>query len=142
VTAHHGTAKAVADSRTFRQLANDNTKVMTNFLTGEGTDGWEFAPVTSISGDWATALDNLANFAGDPNGGAPSFEPVQDRFVHPYPYMAMWGDYAMLRRVGDGVYDQHCSDKSTQDTAACTMTLLAYNLQSVKAEYDNHAVVC
>jgi hypothetical protein len=103
VTAHHGTAKAVADSRTFRQLANDNTKVMTNFLTGEGTDGWEFAPVTSITGDLATALDNLADFAGDPNGGAPSFEPVQDSFVHPYPYMAMWGDYALLRRVGTGL---------------------------------------
>jgi hypothetical protein len=29
------------------------------------------------------------------------------------------------------------ADKSTQDTAACTMTLLAYNLQSVKAEYDD-----
>jgi hypothetical protein len=140
VTAHHGTAKAVADSRTFRQLANDNTKVMTNFLTGEGTDGWEFAPVTSISGDLATALGNLANFAGDPNGGAPSFEPVQDSFVHPYPYMAMWGDYAMLRRVGTAS-TTNIADKSTQDTAACTMTLLAYNLQSVKAEYDNAAVV-
>jgi hypothetical protein len=136
VTAHHGTAKAVADSRTFRQLANDNTKVMTNFLTGEGTDGWEFAPVTSITGDLATALDNLADFAGDPNGGAPSFEPVQDSFVHPYPYMAMWGDYALLRRVGTGS-TTNIADKSTQDTAACTMTLLSYNLQSVKAEYDD-----
>jgi hypothetical protein len=136
VTAHHGTAKAVADSRTFRQLANDNTKVMTNFLTGEGTDGWEFNVVGSGTGNMGSALSNLANFAGDPLGGAPSFEPTQDSNVHPYPYMAMWGDQAMLRRVlasGNG----SVADTSTVDTASCTLSLLAYNIKAIRAEHNN-----
>jgi hypothetical protein len=109
---------------------------MTDFLTGRGTDGWQFQPVTNAtSGDMKTALDNLSRFAGDPNGGAPSFTPEQDGFIHPYPYLSMWGDYAMLRRVGTSA-DSSIADQATQDTAACTMALLAYNLQTIKAEHD------
>jgi hypothetical protein len=70
VTAHHGTAKAVA-SRTFRQRSDDNTLVMTDFLTGQGTDGWEFNVVGSGTGNMGSALSNLANFAGDPLGAHP-----------------------------------------------------------------------
>jgi hypothetical protein len=134
VTAHHGTAKAVADSRTFRQRSDNNTLVMTDFLTGQGTDGWEFNVVGSGTGNMGNALSNLANFAGDPSGGAPSFEPVQDSDVHPYPYMAMWGDQALLRRVlasGNG----SVADTSTIDTASCTLSLLAYNIEVIRAEY-------
>jgi hypothetical protein len=136
VTAHHGTAQAIANSRTFRKTGIAANPIMTDFLTGRGTNGWQFQPVTNAtSGDMKTALDNLSRFAGDPNGGAPSFTPEQDGFIHPYPYLSMWGDYAMLRRVGTSA-DSSIADQATQDTAACTMALLAYNLQTIKAEHD------
>ncbi|MDA0266980.1 MAG: hormogonium polysaccharide biosynthesis protein HpsA, partial [Cyanobacteria bacterium] len=138
VTSHPGTLQSQINSRTFRQLRNDNTKVMTDFLTGNGTNGWEFDAVDPSNGNVSDALTNLAKFAGDPDGGAPSFEPVQNTFVHPYPYMSMWGDYSTLRRIqveGDG--NGSPADDTYQETAACTLGLLAYNLSSVKAEYGN-----
>jgi hypothetical protein len=138
VTAHHGTAKAVADSRTFRRRSDNNDLVMTDFLVGQGTDGWEFDVVGSGTGKMDDALSNLADFAGDPLGGAPSFEPTQDSNVHPYPYMAMWGDQALLRRVlADG--NGSLADTSTVDAASCTLSLLAYNIKAIRAEHSNIA---
>lgn len=143
-TAHFGTLKAVADSRTFRDtgLTAPAATFMADFLTGKGTNGWEFAPANttggSVSGTLSTALTNLARFAGDPKGGAPSFTPVQAaKQIHPHPYMAMWGDFSALRRVhvaGDG--NGSPADKTTIDTAACTMRLLAYNLKAIYDEYE------
>lgn len=139
VTAHHGTLKSVADSRTFNKFTDSagDTMPFTNFLTGEGTDGWEFEMPDPTSTEMKKALKNLAYFAGDPKGGAPSFEPIQDSNVHPYPYMSMWGDYGVLRRIVDaGGLDSYSSlspaDRSAIDTAACTMGLLAYNLDLLK----------
>lgn len=134
VTAHPGTLQSRANSRTFRKRTdNGGADVMTDFLTGNGTNGWEFEPVTS---GMDTPLANLAKFAGDPDGGAPSFEPVQDSFVHPYPYMSMWGDYSTLRRVQDEGNGSP-ADQTYEDSAACTLGLLAYNLSALKDEYDN-----
>ncbi|MBE7385371.1 MAG: hypothetical protein F6J95_028725 [Leptolyngbya sp. SIO1E4] len=134
-TAHHGTYQTVANSRTFRERI-DNGDVMLDFLTGNGTNGWEFDPVDRGDINIQTALNNLANFAGDPLGGAPSFTPEQDGNVHPFPYMAMWGDFSTLRRVQvEGEGNASIADDSTLDTAACTLALLAYNIDAVYGEY-------
>jgi hypothetical protein len=135
VTAHPGTLQTQINSRTFRTLTT-GTNVMTDFLTGNGTNGWEFEPVTTSS--MSTPLQNLANFAGDPEGGAPTFAPVQDSAggdVHPYPYMSMWGDFSVLRRTLDSGNGSP-ADETYKDTAACTLGLLAYNLAALKGEYD------
>ncbi|MEM6349346.1 MAG: hormogonium polysaccharide biosynthesis protein HpsA [Cyanobacteria bacterium P01_D01_bin.14] len=148
-TTHPGTQETLINSRTFSKYA-ETTGWQIDFLNGVGTNGWEF-DFTYAASDYAAgqalgdALRNLAYFAGDPAGGAPSFPPVQGvvgtstDFVHPYPYMAMWGDHSLLRRIfgtGTSYADLSLADKSTLHTAACTMGMLAYNLDSLKAEYD------
>ncbi|MEB3356518.1 MAG: hormogonium polysaccharide biosynthesis protein HpsA [Synechococcales bacterium] len=113
LTAHPGTDQTIRDSRTYTNISADGTdRLKTNFLTGKGTNGWEFAPPASNDTAFATAiaddqplglaLRNLAHFAGDPAGGTPSFPPVQEASggdIHPYPHLTMWGDYSVLRRI-------------------------------------------
>ena len=155
-TIHPGTAGTLDRSATFQNLAlgldtssfaagsnyTSATKpVISDFLRGRGTNGWEY----QFNNTWLTAydnpnstvriaLDNLAHFAGDPRGGAPSFEPVQDRNVHPFPSLAMWGDQSVLRRVlaeieaGTSYANLSPADKTTLHTATCTLGMLAYNL--------------
>jgi hypothetical protein len=104
------------------------------------------------------ALRNLAYFAGDPKGGSPSFTPVQDTTVHPFAQQAMWGDFSVLRRIFNDELDNTAwrsstnppalttmatrytalspADKSSLHSAACTQGLLAYNLSTIKAEYN------
>ncbi|MEO0490681.1 MAG: hypothetical protein AAFZ49_14150, partial [Cyanobacteria bacterium J06659_2] len=157
LTAHPGTNQSVINSRTFSNYPN-TTALNTDFLTGNGTNGWEFQFPTAFDDDskfgtqlattqpLGKAMRNLAYFAGDPNGGAPSFPPVQDAFVHPYPNMSMWGDYSMLRRILDGLdtggyttakYDAlSFADKATLHGAACTVSLLGYNLNTLEAEFN------
>ena len=143
-TVHPGTAETVEASRTFKNYEGILPAVLkTDFLTGEGTNGWEFDFYSSFSGKIAStaplgiALRNLAYFAGDPQGGAPSFPPVQDTSaVHPYPYQAMWGDFSNLRRVlksldsGSTYAALSPADQSTLHSASCTLGLLAYNINS------------
>jgi hypothetical protein len=162
-TAHFATYDAIATSRTFNTYPSGN--VRTDFLRGEGTNGWEFKYpaaydtesdfATQIDTDGSalhTALKNLAYFAGDPKGGAPSFKAVQDDDpatgdVHPYPYQAMWGDFSPLRRVFDEYLDPvsgtataydnlSFADQSTLHTAACTLGMLAYNLEEEVGQFD------
>ena len=143
VTSHNGTQQANINSRTFGTVNIDGTDfVETNFLSGKGTNGWEFPFVaTSESGfssmirpdePMGRALRNLAHFAGDPNGGAPSFPHSQDNAdTYPNDYMKMWGDFSTLRRILDsGVSYANLSpaDQSTLHTAACTISMLAYSL--------------
>ncbi len=159
-TVHPGTQKSLINSRTFEKYPEtDNWKI--DFLTGQGTNGWEFdfsSFDSNGNGDitdefvattpMGKALRNLAYFAGDPQGGAPSFLPVQgvegqaDEFVHPYPYQSMWGDFSVLRRIFDEYLDAGTSyvnlspaDKSTLHSAACTLGMLAYNLDQLEG-YD------
>ncbi|MEL7069153.1 MAG: hormogonium polysaccharide biosynthesis protein HpsA [Cyanobacteria bacterium J06581_3] len=108
------------------------------------------------------ALRNLAHFAGDPLGGAPSFTPVQDGAVHPSPWQSMWGDYSILRRIFDDRLDKTSgpapwrsdlttvsarynalspADKSTLHSAACTMSLLAYNIDTDLKEYTSSLTI-
>ncbi len=170
LTAHPGTEQTIINSRTFGTW--DNGKVRTDFLTGKGTNGWEFRYNNDSTNGFDTpakfanqidqgeplgiALRNLAYFAGDPDGGAPSFPPEQgirgeaDDFPHPYPFLSMWGDFSMLRRVldkvdtavggGDSYTEAYealsFADKSTLHTAACTVSMLAYNIKEQSDEYD------
>ncbi len=146
LTAHPGTPESIINSRTFGQYANTNA-FKADFFNGNGTNGWEFkynaafdtptkfATQVASSNNLGKALRNLSNFAGDPAGGAPSF-PVSANStnVHPYPNLAMWGDFSMLRRVlakldsGTTYAQLSFADQSTLHTAACTLGMLAYNV--------------
>lgn len=132
--------------------------LLTNFFTGMGTNGWEFdTPGGSASGFKAAientdsplrkALDNLANFAGDYNpnekdsSGNPktgAFPPTpNDTIIHPYPKLSMWGDFSSLKRaladVGTKGYDGlSIADKTYLQTAACTIGMLAYNINEIQ----------
>ncbi len=158
-TAHPGTPATIRNSTTFKTVRLGGVGgvggfdvVKTDFLKGQGTNGWEFpAPgggteasfKTALSGDLGKALKNLAYFAGDPKGGLPSYEAVANTpgRIYPDPIQTMWGDFSMLRRVIDGGglsnYDALSpADKSTLHTAGCTVQMLAYNIHTV-AEGDN-----
>ena len=167
-TAHPGTIETLRASRTFTNNPQTGT-LRTSFLTGEGTNGWEFSFPTSFDTEakfgtelaankpLGIALRNLAYFAGDPRGGTPSFVPVQDAFVHPFPQQAMWGDYSTLRRIFTDELDNSTNwrsssnppslttmssrydalspaDKSSLHSAACTLGMLAYSLDSQQKE--------
>ncbi|HEY9629592.1 MAG TPA: hormogonium polysaccharide biosynthesis protein HpsA [Coleofasciculaceae cyanobacterium] len=175
-TVHPGTAGTLDKSATFENLAyglpvgafptsplqepylaaGGRSLITSDFLRGRGTNGWEFSPPptnaftsNAATNPWMNALRNLSQFAGDPNGGAPSFTPVQDAVnqdvVHPYPRMAMWGDFSMLRRViglmDNGVSYANLSpaDKTTLHTAGCLIGMLAYNLDYLE-KFDLNAV--
>ncbi|MGF1569120.1 MAG: hormogonium polysaccharide biosynthesis protein HpsA [Nodosilinea sp.] len=154
LTAHPGTRQSIVDSRTFENYPNKTNLLRADFLTGKGTNGWEFQFPTGSTGfsnettfassvaasePLGIALRNLAYFAGDPSGGAPSFKPVQDGNIHPAPYLNMWGDFSPLRRIfveyldatpAVKYADLSLADKATLHSAACTVSLLAYNLKS------------
>jgi hypothetical protein len=147
-TVHPGTAGTLDKSATFENLiygfgsaftGYQEGQVITDFFRGRGTNGWEYSlpnagDFSNLNSPLMRALQNLAYYAGDSRGGAPSFTPIQDDFVHPLPSMAMWGDFSMLRRVirrmQDGTsYDRLSpADKTTLHTAACTVGMLAYNI--------------
>ena len=172
-TVHPGTWQTVAKSATFedftegledfwRETLVDNNPgspepdlklFVSDFFSGEGTNGWEYGvhPTSEFTsgGPIIQALKNLAYFAGDPNGGAPSFPPVQDDTVHPYPQMAMWGDFSVLRRIFEEEWNDAApaasynnlspADKSTLRSAACSVGMLAYEsiyLEQLDLEKD------
>jgi len=175
-TVHPGTAETLILSSTFKDLKEDlvsflpaagpysaaGAPVLSNFFLGTGTNGWEYESAPSSIGNEAQfgtavespnhplgkALRNLAYFAGDPEGGAPSFEPVDNAAstrVHPYPWLSTWGDFSVLRRVlsqvdglsaaegnpAGGVVsyaDLSPADKATLHASACTIGMLAYDV--------------
>lgn len=150
-TAHPGTAQTILNSRTFANYPTATTRLRADFLNGTGTNGWEFkfptaydteskfATELAVGQPLGNALRNLAYFAGDPKGGTPSFKPAVDTDVHPAPYLSMWGDFSPLRRVFAEYLDAAApvsyanlspADKATLHSAACTVSLLAYNIQS------------
>lgn len=135
LTAHPGTRYTVGNSRTFDNYDIEpasGQRLKVDFLSGVGTNGWEFTFPATRGTALDTALENLANMAGDPLGGAPSF-PAADQTlgeIHPDPYLSTWGDFSMLKRVlaaGNG----SPADESTLDSAACTLGLLAYNIDTL-----------
>jgi hypothetical protein len=158
---HPGTAGTLDKSATFENLAfgfenafsapyNGAGTIISDFFRGRGTNGWQYSlpdvgAFSDLNSPLMQALTNLAYFAGDPRGGAPSFTPIQDNRVHPFPYLAMWGDFSMLRRViqqmqtGRSYDNLSPADKSTLHTAACTMGMLAYNVDYLN-RFDFNAV--
>lgn len=140
---HPGTVESLQRSSTYEDLTagamlpsslmvQEYPLVINDFFAGKGTNGWEFQPIGTVSQDMERALWNLAYYAGDPLGGAPSFpvEQGSEDIVHPYPYMSMWGDFSMLRRIleNDGVNPSSPADKTTLHTAECLLGMLAYNV--------------
>ncbi|MBE9135828.1 hypothetical protein IQ254_01170 [Nodosilinea sp. LEGE 07088] len=156
MTAHPGTAQTILNSRTFSNYPTATpTRLRADFLRGTGTNGWEFqypaafdtetefAGQLAVGNPLGNGLRNLAYFAGDPAGGAPSFPSVQDvagaanAAVHPAPYLSMWGDFSPLRRIfaeyldnGTAYANLSPADKASLHSAACTLSLLAYNIES------------
>ncbi|MBD2040594.1 hormogonium polysaccharide biosynthesis protein HpsA [Microcoleus sp. FACHB-672] len=179
-TAHPGNQNTLSNSTTFRRpltdftvkntpqyrslfgtnrrFGNERYEIITNFFTGDGTNGWEFSVlpgvptlppatenaytsatgITNDNSDLRKALRNLAQFAGDPDG---FFPPLQENgTVHPYPLLTMWGNFSNLREsvrlLDTGNYnDLSLADKTNIQTAAGTLGMLAYNISFLDA-YD------
>lgn len=151
MTVHPGTQNTLRQSTNFfptsykNNNSPDNTILLSDFFNGRGTDGWEYTPP---GGDFAQfvsqlapnqplriALENLANFAGDKDG---AFPPVQEAGrIHPYPALTMWGNYSNLRRAlakldAVGYERLSLADKSYIQTAACTLGMLATNIDQLQ----------
>jgi hypothetical protein len=153
MTIHPGTVDTLRQSTNFMptKFASGATGAATapeyllsDFFTGRGTDGWEFSTpggtATTIASALGAnqplriALENLANFAGDPKG---AFPPTQDDVIHPYPALSMWGNFSNLRRALDllkaGSYAALSpADKTYIHTAACSLGMLAYEVDQVQ----------
>jgi hypothetical protein len=149
MTSHPGNVHTLRNSINFTPTFFAGGNLQANFFTGQGTNGWEFQPP---SGDYATfvsnitnrtsslriALDNLANFAGDPDGAFPPKQEGTDNIIHPYPALTMWGNYSNLRRalknLDAGTYKAlSVADKTYIQTASCTLGMLAYNIDRVRS---------
>jgi len=150
-TAHHGSPYALARSINFLPTIFKNTNsqdvgLIVDFFNGKGTNGWEFEPpqqnetnfasaVANTTSPLRIALDNLANFAGDPQGAFPA-EQVSGE-IHPDPEVTMWGDFSNLRRTlqrldAVGYNALSPADKTNLETASCTLGMLAYNIEQVR----------
>jgi hypothetical protein len=147
-TAHPGTPTTLARSINFVPTvfgASTTTgatgNLLTDFFSGKGTNGWEFAAPTEAdvtTGALRRALENLAKFAGDDQGTESlptgAFPPTQEANIpHPYPMFSMWGNFSNLRRaLRSGSYATlSTADKSYLYTAGCTLSMLAYNMNEV-----------
>jgi hypothetical protein len=155
MTVHPGTQNTLRQSVNFFPTSFKNnsaggaqtadTYLLSDFFNGRGTDGWEYEPPAGDVGKFVAqiatgqplriALDNLANFAGDPDG---AFPPKQEAArIHPYPALTMWGNYSNLKRalvkldaVGYNVLS--IADKSYIQTAACSIGMLATNVDQLQ----------
>jgi hypothetical protein len=155
-TSHPGTPSTLRQSINFAptrfkavqpgQSTSTDVDLLTDFFLGRGTNGWEFEPpagspalfVSAIAQDQplGIALRNLAHFAGDPDG---AFPPKQEAGVmHPYPALTMWGNFSNLRRAldlldsGTAYSSLSIADKTYLQTAACTVGMLAYEVDAVQ----------
>jgi hypothetical protein len=138
--AHPGTPWSLQRASTF-PAGDQSNQLGINFFTGEGTNVWEYDPTpmkeqlrpgTPL---W-TALTNLANFAGDPDGAyPPKQEPGR---IHPDPFITAFGNFSELRRAIDLVNrgtpaDQlSLADQTTLQTAGCMLGMLADNILRIR----------
>jgi hypothetical protein len=157
-TAHPGSPMTLRQSvnfvPTFFKTSNSNTDnvLLTDFFTGRGTNGWEFAPpggsetafqtaIANPNSPLRIALQNLANFAGDyinenRNGAFPPSQISGE--MHPNPELTIWGNFSNLRRTlaqldaGVSYTNLSPADKTYLHTAACTIGMLAYNIDQVQ----------
>ncbi|QDZ38494.1 hypothetical protein FRE64_00160 [Euhalothece natronophila Z-M001] len=134
----------------FDEISIDGTDfLVTNFFEGEGTNGWEFefpdyfsSDINNSGSTLREALQNLAQFAGDPDGAFPPLQENGGNITHPYPELTMWGDFSNLRRAVDqlngGSYDDlSLADKTTLQTATCNLGMLAYNVDFLRQNYED-----
>lgn len=129
--------------------SNQDTVLLSNFFLGQGTNGWEFEPPLGNQATFEAAmgtpghpmriaLQNLAQFAGDHSATATgAYPPTQDNLIHPYPNLTMWGNFSNLRRTlssltTGGYANLSPADKTYLQTAACTLGMLAYNIDHVQ----------
>lgn len=146
--AHPGTPWSLQRASTF-PAGDQRTQLGINFFTGEGTNVWEYDPepmreqLRPGTPLW-TALTNLANFAGDPDGAYP---PRQEAGrIHPDPFITAFGNFSELRRAigraidlvnrgtpADQVTDQlSLADQTTLQTAGCMLGMLADNILRIR----------
>ena len=137
-TVHPGTAETLKRSATFDTITYQGAsgsvdRLITDFFTGRGTNGWEFSVPTGTA--LATAQANLAYFAGDPDGAFPPKQEVSgSTIMHPYPELTKYGDFSNLRRQRS-LSGTSIADKSYVDTANCMLGMLAYNISYLN-DYD------
>jgi type II secretory pathway pseudopilin PulG len=138
--AHPGTPWSLQRASTF-PAGDQSNQLGINFFTGEGTNVWEYDPTpmreqlrpgTPL---W-TALTNLANFAGDPEGAyPPRQEPGR---IHPDPFITAFGNFSELRRAidlvnrGTSVDQLSLADQTTLQTAGCMLGMLADNILRIR----------
>jgi type II secretory pathway pseudopilin PulG len=138
--AHPGTPWSLQRASTF-PAGDQSNQLGINFFTGEGTNVWEYDPTpmkeqlrpgTPL---W-TALTNLANFAGDPDGAYPPKQELGR--IHPDPFITAFGNFSELRRAIDLVNrgtpaDQlSLADQTTLQTAGCMLGMLADNILRIR----------
>lgn len=150
-TAHPGTAKTIERSRTFESITiGGTTTEYRDFFTGRGTNGWEYnvpssTDLSNSSSSLRKALQNLADFAGDPDGAFPPKQETSGSIIHPHPELTKWGDFSNLRRALKNLETSSyaalsIADKSYIDTAACSLGILADNIKTLQDySYTNAA---
>lgn len=138
--AHPGSPWSLQRASTF-PTGDQRTQLGINFFTGEGTNVWEYDPepmreqLRPGTPLW-TALTNLANFAGDPDGAYP---PRQEAGrIHPDPFITAFGNFSELRRAidlvnrGTSVDQLSLADQTTLQTAGCMVGMLADNILRIR----------
>lgn len=133
--AHPGSPWSLQRASTF-PTGDQRTQLGINFFTGQGTNVWEYDP-TPMQARLApgtplwTALTNLANFAGDPDGAYP---PRQEAGrIHPDPFITAFGNFSELRRIIENPTNLSLADQSTLQTAGCMLGMLADNMLRIEA---------
>jgi hypothetical protein len=151
-TAHPGSPFSLRQSVNFVPTSfidqdGEGASLLTDFFNGRGTNGWEFDPpggsqaqfeadIANVNSPLRIALQNLAYFAGDPLGAFPPSQIAGE--IHPDPELTMWGNFSNLRRTlaqlnTDTSYrNLSPADKTYLQTAACTIGMLAYNIEQVQ----------
>lgn len=128
------------------RFGDESEELAIDFFHGRGTNGWEMdvdrlnelvsvstgptsTPV-NLNATLRKALENLATFAGDKDGAFPAKQEAGK--THPLPQLVKWGDFSNLRRA---LYDTNNSpaDATTQQTAALSTGMLAYNIAYLDA---------
>ncbi|MFS8852261.1 hormogonium polysaccharide biosynthesis protein HpsA [Synechococcus sp. R5-16] len=133
--AHPGSPWSLQRASTF-PTGDQRTQLGINFFTGQGTNVWEYDP-TPMQARLApgtplwTALTNLANFAGDPDGAYPPRQKAGR--IHPDPFITAFGNFSELRRIIENPTNLSLADQSTLQTAGCMLGMLADNMLRIEA---------
>lgn len=152
-TVHPGTQQTDLLSKNFQRAGQtywypgQSQALVSDFFYGIGTNGWEYTVPSQSdfnSGSLRTALQNLANFAGDYTNANDSgaFPPTQANSggrVYPNPYLTMWGNFSNLKRALTLPTNNSIADDSYIHTAGCVVGMLANNINYFQqaSNYDS-----